>query len=209
MGWFRIERVTWVERALWAGLILGSVAPLAIRPAPEAVARAYVEAVNRGDVGAALDLTSTDFVLRPSLGGYYYRRDEAQAVLEYRAALHEQWRVVGWEYVAEVHEVHALVEVTNDAWEILGVRPRVELVFLFWNSRLIVEQVREDPQELRRALAPFLAWATAERPRELALVWDRGQPLRRKDAARRLVALLADWRADRGPVAVRAEGAQA
>lgn len=209
MTWFRIERVTWAERALWLGLVLGSVTPLALRPAPEAVARAYVEAVNRGDPGAALDLTSTDVALRPSLGGYYHRRDQVRTVLEFRAALNERWRVVEWRYGAEDREVHALVEVTNDAWEVLGIRPQVELVLVVRNARLAGELTRMDSQELRRALEPFLAWAAAERPRDFARVWYGGQPVRRKDAARRLVALLAAWRSETGPVAERAPEEQA
>jgi hypothetical protein len=199
---------------VWAGLVLGSVAPLALQPSPEAVARAYVDAVDRGDVDAALDLTSTDFVLRPSLGGYYYRSDEARAVLEHRAALRERWQVISWEYDREDREVHAWVEMTNDAWNVLGVRPRVEVVLVLRASRLIVEQPRTDSKELRRALDPFLAWAAAERPEELALVWQRGQPVRRAEAAPRLVALLEAWRAEgkpapeRRPVAERRQGRQ-
>lgn len=214
MGWFRSERVTWAERAVWAGLVLGSVAPLALQPSPEAVARAYVEAVDRGDVDAALDLTSTDFVLRPLGGGYYYRRETARPVFEYRAALHERWHVVTWEYNPEDREVHAMIDVTNDAWSLLGVTPRVELVLVLRGSRLIMEQPRTDSQELRRALDPFLAWAAAERPEELAHVWYRGQPLQREEAAPRLVALLEAWRAEgkpapeRRPVAERRRGRQ-
>jgi hypothetical protein len=199
---------------MWAGLVLGSVAPLALQPSPEAVARAYVDAVDRGDVDAALDLTSTDFVLRPLGGGYYYRREKARPVFEYRAALHERWQLVTWEYDPEDREVHALIEVTNDAWSLLGVTPQVELVLVLRGSRLIMEQPRTDSKELRRALDPFLAWAAAERPGELAQVWYRGQPLQRAEAARGLVALLEAWRAEgkpapqRTPVAERRQGRQ-
>jgi hypothetical protein len=199
---------------VWAGLVLGSVAPLALQPSPEAVARAYVDAVDRGDVDAALDLTSTDFVLRPLGGGYYYRREKARPVFEYRAALHERWHVVTWEYNPEDREVHARIDVINEAWSLLGVTPRVELVLVLRGSRLIMEQPRTDPQELRRALDPFLAWAAAERPQELADVWYRGQPLQRAEAAPRLVALLEAWRAEgkpapeRRPVAERRQGRQ-
>ena len=105
--------------------------------------------------------------------------------------------------------MHLLAEVTNDAWEVLGIRPRVEIVLVVRNSRLIVEQPRADSRELKRALEPFLAWAAAERPRELAQVWYGGQPLRREDAAPRLVALLTEWRAAGGRVAERARGQQA
>jgi hypothetical protein len=185
-----------------------------LQPSPEAVALAYVDAVDRGDADAALDLTSSDFVLRPLGGGYYYRRETARPVLEYRAALHERWRVVTWEYDREDREVHAWIEVTNDAWSLLGVTPQVELLLVIRGSRLIVEQPRTDSKELRRALDPFLAWAAAERPGELALVWYGGQPLQRADAAPRLVALLEAWGAEgrpvpqRNPVAERREGRQ-
>lgn len=214
MELIRWERVTWAERAVWAGLVLGSVTPLLLQPAPEAVARAYVEAVDRGDVDAALDLTSTDFVLRSWGGGYYYRREKARPVLEYRAALHERWRVVAWEYDPEDHAAYAGIEVTNDAWDLVGIRPRLELVLVLRGSRLILEQPRADPKELRRAFDPFLAWAAAERPAELARVWVRGQPLQGADAARELVALLEAWRAEgmpapeRKPVAERRQGRQ-
>ncbi|HEU4464756.1 MAG TPA: hypothetical protein VFS53_06900 [Gemmatimonadota bacterium] len=214
MGWFRSERVTWAERAVWAGLVLGSAAPLVLQPSPEAVARDYVEAIDRGDVDAALGLTSTDFVVRPLGGGYYYRREKARPVFEYRAALQERWRVVTWEYNREDREVHAVVEVTNDAWNLLGVAPKVELVLVMRGSRLIMEQPRTDSRELRRALDPFLAWAAAERPAELAEVWYRGQPLQRAEAARGLISLLEAWRAEgkpapvRNPVAERREGRQ-
>jgi hypothetical protein len=190
------------------GLLLASVAPLVLQPAPEAVARAYVDAVDRGDVDAALDLTSTDFVLRPALGGYYYRHEKARPVLEYRAALHERWRVVGWEYDPVDHAAYARIEVTSDAWDLLDLRPRLDLLLILRGSRLIMEQPRDDSKELRRALDPFLAWAAAERPAELARVWARGAPLQRPDAARGLVALLEAWRQERGPVAERREGGQ-
>ena len=214
MGWFRRERVTWAERAVWAGLVLGTVAPLVLQPAPEAVARAYVDAVDGGDVDAALDLTSTDFVVRPLGGGYYYQGEGARPVFGYRAALHERWRVLTWEFDPEDREVHALVEVTNDAWTLLGVTPRVELVLVVRDSRLILERPRTDSRELRSALDPFLTWAAAERPEDLARVWSRGQPVHRPEAARWLVGLLEAWRAEgqpapeRNPVAERREGRQ-
>lgn len=203
MGLIRRARVTWAERAVWAGLVLASVAPLVLQPAPEAVARAYVDAVDRGDVDAALDLTSTDFVLRPALGGYYYRREQARLVLEYRAALHERWRVVAWEYDAEDHAAYAAIEITSDVWDRLETRPRIELVLLLRGSQLIVEQPRADARELRRALDPFLAWAAAEYPAELARVWARGTPLHRADSARLLVALLDAWKRGREPLPER------
>jgi hypothetical protein len=188
---------------VWTGLVLGSVAPLVLQPAPEAVARAYVEAVDRGDVDGALELTSTDFVLRPLGGGYYYRREKARPVFEYRAALHERWHVVTWEYNPEDREVHAMIDVTNDAWSLLGVTPRVELVLVIRGSRLILETPRTDSRELRRALDPFLAWAAAERPEELAVAWYHGQPLQRVEAAEGLVSLLEAWRAEGKPAPVR------
>ena len=47
MGWFRIDRVTWVERGLWVTVVGATVAPLALRPTPQEVVRGYVEAVDR------------------------------------------------------------------------------------------------------------------------------------------------------------------
>ncbi|MGH7567213.1 MAG: hypothetical protein ACREK2_10325 [Gemmatimonadota bacterium] len=201
MGWVRIERVTWAERALWAGLVLVSIAPLALQPAPEAVARAYIAAVDGGDVEAALDLTATDFVLRPVLGGYYYRREVAGRVLEWRAALNERWQVVGWEYDPVGQEVRAEVEVMNDAWSLVGSRPRVNLFLSFRDNRLLTEQVRAEPKDLQRALQPFLEWASTAQPLELTRVWRHGQPVRTADSALRLVVLLREWRAARDKVA--------
>lgn len=201
MGWARIERVTWAERALWAALVLVSIAPVVLQPSAEEVARAYIAAVDRGDVDAALDLTTTDFVLRPVLGGYYYRREEAGRVLEWRAALNERWRVVGWEHDPVGQEVRAEVEVMNDAWSLVGSRPRVNLFLSFRDHRLLIEQVRAEPKDLQRALQPFLEWASAAQPRELTLVWRRGQPVRTADSALRLVVLLREWRAARDEVA--------
>jgi hypothetical protein len=197
MGWLRIERVTWAERALWTALVLVSIAPTALQPAPEAVARAYVEALNRGDVDAALELTDEDFVLNPELDSSLSRRPQARQVLEWRAALNERWRILSWRYNSSQREVHAVVEITNDAWMLIDSRPVVEVVLVIRTGYLIVEQARIESKELRRALRPFLEWASADRPAELGRVWrDRG-PRWGADPARGLLALLREWRATR------------
>jgi hypothetical protein len=98
MGWLRIERGTWAERALWAALVVVSIAPVALQPQAEEVARAYVAAVDRGDVDAALELTAERFLLNPQLDSTLYPRPQARLVLEWRAALHERWRIVSWRY---------------------------------------------------------------------------------------------------------------
>lgn len=206
MGWIRIERVTWAERALWAALVLVSIAPVVLQPSAEEVARAYVAAVDRGDVDAALDLTTTDFVLRPLLGGYYYRREAARPVFEWRAALHERWRVVSWDYNSAEREVHADLEITNDAWMLAGSRPLVEVVLVVRDGRILTETIRTGEKELGRDLKPFLVWASAERPQELARAWRRKGPLRRADAAARLLELLREWRAAREVAAGPSQG---
>lgn len=197
MGLFRIERVTWAERALWAALVLVSIAPVALQTPPEEVARAYVAAVDRGDVDAALKLTSEDFVLNPELDQSLYRRPQARQVLEWRAALNERWRIVSWRYNSVQREVHAIVEITNDAWMLVDSRPVVEVVLIVRNQHLILEQARIESKELRLALRPFLEWASEDRPAELNRVWrDRG-PRWGADQARGLLDLLREWRAAR------------
>ena len=198
MGWFRIERVTWVERALWTAFVVASVAPVALQPGDEEVARAYVAAMNRGDVDAALDLTTTDIVLRPALGGYYYRRESVRQVLEYRAALNERWRVLAWDYNGQ--EIYADMEVTNDAWTLVNLRPTISVVLVVRNGRLLAETTRSAPDSMGRALEPFLVWASAQRPRALDLVWQAGRPVWRADSAKWLVRLLREWRAAREAV---------
>ncbi|HEY7472031.1 MAG TPA: hypothetical protein VIE68_06755 [Gemmatimonadota bacterium] len=208
MAWMRIDRVSWTERALWAALVGGSVAPLALRPGPEDVARAYVAAVNRGDVEAAMGLTGEDFVMRPHMSGYSYGRESARDVLEWRAALHESWRVVSWDYDPVLREVDAVVEISNDAWRLVGARPEVEVVLVVRNGRLDLETARRESGELRWAVQGFIDWVSANRPRELARVWRNGHLLRRGDAARALVRLLEAWRAAEAPVAAAPERAQ-
>jgi hypothetical protein len=204
---FRFERVTWAERALWAAFVAVSVASVALKPGAEEVARGYVAAVNRGDVEAALDMTATDFVLRPALGGYYYRREPARQVLKYRAALNERWRVLSWAYNGQ--EIHADLEVTNDAWTLLESRPQLSVILVVRNGRLLVETIRTDPNSMRRTLQPFLEWASAERPWELSRVWRGGQLVRTADSALRLVVLLREWRAASDRVANDTEWGQA
>lgn len=208
MGWLRIERVTWAERALWAALVVGSIAPTALRPGAEGVARAYVTAVDQGDVDAALELTAEDFVLGPMLGGRVYGREAVRDALEYRAALNERWQVIGWEYDRRQREVHAELMVISDAWDLVGSRPRVDMVLVVRDGRLLAELVRTGGREARRDLRPFLRWASVERPRELAVVWQEGRPVRNPEAARHLLELLREWKAAREPLADGSESPQ-
>ena len=198
MGWIRIERVTWAERVLWVALVAAAIAPVALMPGAEEVALAYVAAVDQGDVEGALALTAERFVLNPELDHPLYEKPQAEGVLEWRAALHERWRVVSWAYNPVQREVHTVVEISNDAWEIIDCRPVVEVVLVVRNGELIVERARVESRELRRALEPFLAWAEAERPAELDRVWGETAPRWDAESARGLLALLQEWRAARG-----------
>ena len=203
MSWIRIDRITWAERALWAALVAGAIAPVALMPDAEEVARAYVAAVDQGNVEAAVALTAERFVLNPELDGRLLRKPEARGVLEWRAALHERWRTISWRYNPTQREVHTVVEITNDAWELLDVRPVVEVVLVARNGELVVEQARIESQELRRALAPFLDWAAEERSQELDRVWRERGPRWVAAAAGGLLALLREWRAAEPGVAER------
>ena len=200
MAWLRIERVTWPERALWVALVVGSLAPTALRPGAEELALAYVAAINRGDVEAAMEVIGRDFVMRDVLGGYVYGPAVRDA-LEYRAALNERWRVLAWEYDWRQREVHAQLQVTSDAWEQVGSSPTVGMVYVVRDGQLLLERVRTGAREARRDLRPFLQWASAERPRELAVVWQDGKPVRNPAAAQRLLKLLREWKAAREPLA--------
>jgi hypothetical protein len=200
MAWLRIERVTWPERALWVALVVGSLAPTALRPGAEELALAYVAAINRGDVEAAMEVIGRDFVMRDVLGGYVYGPAVRDA-LEYRAALNERWRVLAWEYDWRQREVHAQLQVTSDAWELVGSSPTAGMVYVVRDGQLLLERVRTGAREARRDLRPFLQWASAERPRELAVVWQDGQPVRNPAAAQRLLKLLREWKAAREPLA--------
>jgi len=207
MAWLRIEQVTWPERALWVALVVGSLAPTALRPGAEELALAYVAAINRGDVEAAMEVIARDFVMRDVLGGYVYGPAVRDA-FEYRAALNERWQVLAWEYDWRQREVHAQLLVTSDAWELLGSRPRVTVIFVLRDGKLLLERVRTGRKEARRDLRPFLAWASAERPRELAAVWQEGGPVRDAEAAKGLLELLRAWEADREPLADGVESSQ-
>jgi hypothetical protein len=200
MAWLRIERVTWPERALWVALVVGSLAPTALRPGAEELALAYVAAINRGDAEAAMEVIGRDFVMRDVLGGYVYGPAVRDA-LEYRAALNERWRVLAWEYDRRQREVHAQLQVTSDAWELVGSSPTVGMVYVVRDGQLLLERVRTGAREARRDLRPFLQWASAERPRELAVVWQDGKPVRNPAAAQRLLKLLREWKAAREPLA--------
>jgi hypothetical protein len=115
---------------------------------------------------------------------------------------------VSWRYNSTQREVHTVVEITNDAWELIDSRPVVEVVLVLRNGELIVEQARIESKELRRALRPFLAWASSDRPAELDRVWrDRG-PRWGADPARGLLALLREWRAAHEPLADGTESPQ-
>jgi hypothetical protein len=198
VGWIRIERVTWAERALWAALVAAAIAPVALMPGAEEVAQAYVAAVDQGNVEAAMAMTAEQFFLNPELDRPLYGKSEAKGVLEWRAALHERWRVVSWAYNPVQREVHTVVEISNDAWEILDCRPVVEVVLVVRNGELVVEQARVESRELRRALEPFLEWAAADRPVELDRVWGEIAPRWNAASALGLLALLREWREARG-----------
>lgn len=203
MGWLRIDRVTWAERALWAALVTVAAAPVALMPHPEEVARDYVAAVARGDIEAAVALTGERFFLNPELDGRQLRMPEARGVFEWRAALNERWRMISWTYDPEDGEVKTVVEITNDAWELLGCRPVVEIVLVARSGEMVVEQARIESPELRSALAPFLAWAGVERRDELDRVWRKRGPRWDAASAGGLLTLLEEWRAEGAGVAER------
>jgi hypothetical protein len=171
-----------------------------LRPGAEELALAYVAAINRGDAEAAMEVIGRDFVMRDVLGGYVYGPAVRDA-LEYRAALNERWRVLAWEYDWRQREVHAQLQVTSDAWELVGSSPTVGMVYVVRDGQLLLERVRTGAREARRDLRPFLQWASAERPRELAVVWQDGKPVRNPAAAQRLLKLLREWKAAREPLA--------
>jgi len=208
MAWIRIERVTWAERALWAAFVAVSVAPVALQPTPEEIARSYVAAINRGDVDAALAVTTTDVVIRPVLGGYHYRREEARKVLQWRATLNERWRAVSWVYDPRDREVHGRFEVTNDAWRLIAPPPTMEIVLVMREGAVLMEGIRTGAQDLRRPLRPFLDWAGVERPLALGRVWRNGRPVLDEEAAGRLLDLVRAWRAAEGTVAEATARAQ-
>ena len=207
MAWLRIERVTWAERALWVVLVVGSIAPTVLRPGAEELALAYVAAIEHGDVDAALEVVARDFVMRDVLGGYVYGLAVRDA-LEYRAALHERWQILAWEYDWRQREVQAEILVTSDSWELVGSRPRLSVLFVMRDGEILTERVRTGAREARQGLRPFLHWAAAERPGELAAVWFDGHPVRTAEAATRWLALLRAWRADGKPLADGLESPQ-
>lgn len=207
MAWLRIERVTWPERALWVALVLAFLAPTALRPGAEELALAYVAAINRGDVEAALEVVGPDFVMQDLLGGPVYGPAVRDA-LEYRAALNERWQLLAWDYDWRQRQARAQIEVTSDVWELVGSRPRVIVLFVMRDGSLLLERARMGREEARRELRPFLAWAAAERPRDLADVWREGSPVRHPEAAEVLLELLRAWRADRDPLADGVESPQ-
>jgi hypothetical protein len=199
LNWIRIDRVTWAERALWTALVAAAIAPVALKPSIDEVARAYVDAINRGDVDAALAVTASEIVIRPFLGSEHRGAEGARQVLEYRAALNERWRVFSWEDTGK--EVHAGVEVTNDAWVLLGAHPRMTVILVVRNGVLMYELARTEHRPIRRALRPFLRWAEEERSVELGAVWRDGELVWHAEAASPLLALLREWRAAESGVA--------
>ena len=126
---------------------------------------------------------------------------------EWREAI-ERWWVVDWEHDAPQGQVNAVFLVTNDAWELLGLRPVLGVVYLVRDDRLLLERVYSGGHEARRELRPFLLWASAERPRDLAAVWREGRPVRDPEAAAALLELLRAWKANREPLADGRESSQ-
>ena len=157
MGWIRIDRVTWAERALWAALVAAAIAPVALKPSIGDVARVYVDAINRGDVDAAMAVTAEGVAVRPIPGGRIDGPAATREMLEYRAALNERWRISSWRDTGK--EIHAGVEITNDAWTLIGAHPRTTVILVARNGRLLYELAQTDRQRMRQALQPFLRWA--------------------------------------------------
>jgi hypothetical protein len=112
---------------------------------------------------------------------------------------------VSWEYDAGQGDVRAVVEISNDAWRLLGSLPQVEIVLGVRSGRLDHETASRESGELRRAVRPFIEWASANRSGDLAGFWRKGHLLRGADAAGALVRLLEAWRE---PVAVTPERGQ-
>ncbi len=206
MGWIRIDRVTWAERALWVALVAAAIAPVAMKPSIGEVARAYVDAINRGDVDAAMALIADGVAVRPIPGGRSEGPAATREMLEYRAALNERWRISSWRDTGK--EVHAGVEITNDAWTLVGTHPRTTVILVVRNGRLLYELAQTDRRRMLVALRPFLDWAAEEHPAELEAVWRDKSPVWRADAAGRLLDLLREWRTAEPGVAEGASGGQ-
>jgi hypothetical protein len=197
MAHVRMDRVTWVERVLWIASIVIILVLLALQPSPEEIALGYVNAINNGDLEGALAMTSDDVVLQLILGGYIYGKEQARPALEWRTALDERLRVLSWSYHPDAKEVHTEVEITNDAWDVLGIRPQTKITLVVRGRTLRADVARSDARPLRRSLEPFLAWAAENRQTEFARVWSNRQPIRTAEAARGLLKLLHEWRESR------------
>ena len=158
---------------------------------------AYLSALNRHDLAAALERLAPDVVFTNVERTWSLQRAEVEGLLAWDAALRSRMRCERFRERGD--RAQAIFRETNDLLGLLGIdERRYRLTFTVRAGR-IVEQVieplaGEGPTDAD-ALAPAIAWARNEEPAELDAIYPEGRMVLDGDSARRWVALLERWRA--------------
>ncbi len=163
------------RRWMAMGLVAACVLPVAAGCGSAASARygAYEQAVNRGDVAAAMQIVADDFVFRTKTGESVGSRADLQRDLE-RGVVFGR-RLTSSDRRMRDGMLHLLATDENEYYRLLGMPPRTyELAVAVDNDRIsamtVGRTISEGPTE-REALPPFLAWARGQHRDELNRVY--------------------------------------
>lgn len=197
-----LRRITGLEALLWT---LATVAPLILvarAPDPREVVDAYLAAIERGDVDAALGMLTSEAMLEVPFAGKYRGGDGARDALEWRAAAG---------YRLEIHRVlerddsdgrlALAVREESRVLDLLGARQRYQSHYYVRGDRVRGEMWiptdRASDAAARDSLAAFERWLESEHPGERADLFARGQPRWSGRTADLWLTRLEEWRAGR------------
>lgn len=168
---------------------------------PEAVVRAFLQALNAHDVERALALLGDEFTFRDAGGGVAIEREAMPSVLGWDAAAEGRLEVLDLDVAADT--VRVRLRERNRFTELLGLEPwDVEATFVVREDRIVDEVAREIAERgqditgrFQDALEPVRRWAETARPDESrAIFGERGLARYDGPTARGLLELIEAYR---------------
>jgi hypothetical protein len=196
---FIVHQAIVSKPGLWAmGAVVACVAPILVGCGSSPAARygAYEQAVNRGDIPAAMDIVADDFVFTGRGGEAVGGRADLQRDLERGA-------VFGRKLSSEDRRVrngalHMIVTDRSAYYQLLGMEPRqyrlaVEVEGGKISAMTVGENLSEGPTE-REALPAFLTWARGQRRAEISKIYPVDRSENGTESGRIWLELLQLWR---------------
>ncbi len=159
---------------------------------------AYLEALNRHDVEAALSYLAEGFRIEFVGTEMSMDREQARNALEWDAGAGGSFKLAI--DLLTGSSVQGLFTETNEFLRLVGIPElRSRNTFTFDEEGRIVHQAYEmlpDQPSFLEAMEPAVAWAGRHRPEELAVIYPDGVMTYNREMAQRWVVLLREWRGE-------------